>query len=309
MTALEIATEGAQRADASIRAYDFQQAGRLNDAHVQALSALHEGLIRGLGLALGNHLNASVEVKLAGMEELPFLQVVSKLPTNPYVSSLEFESQQSLGAVQVDLSLAFPALDLMLGGTGAPQPIARGLSEIEISLMEDVSRLIVSELQEAWKPVDIAVASGSYHKSTELRRLLPADERVLILRFQLKLNQSEGGLNIFIPIGTAAAMLRKLSTMAIAPSRSGAPTAGQKIQERLLDCVCNMELSVRGIKVAVQDVLSLQPGKLLDLGIPISAPAVVSLEGHEWFEASPVRAGSFRAAKLATPVKRRLGNG
>jgi flagellar motor switch protein FliM len=138
---------------------------------------------------------------------------------------------------------------------------------------------------------------------------LPPDERVLILRFNLRLNQSEGGLNIFVPIGTAAAMLRKLSTRAIAPSRSGAPTTGQKIQERLLDCVCSMELSVRGIKVAVQDVLSLQPGKLLDLGIPISAPAVVSLEGHEWFEASPVRAGSFRAAKLASPVKKRLGNG
>jgi flagellar motor switch protein FliM len=139
--------------------------------------------------------------------------------------------------------------------------------------------------------------------------MLPPDERVLVLRFHVKLNQSEGGLNVLLPIGTAAAMVRKLSTMAIAPARNGAPTASQKIQERLLDCVCSMELSVRGIKVAVQDVLSLRPGKLLDLGIPISAPAVVSLEGYEWFEASPVRAGAFRAAKLTSPIKKRLGNG
>jgi flagellar motor switch protein FliM len=309
LTALEIATEGAQKASESIRAYDFQQAGRLNEAHVQALTALHEGLMRGLSLALGNHLNATAEVKLAGMEELPFLQLISQLPPNPYVSSLEFQSQQSLGALQIDLSLAFPALDLVLGGTGAPQPVTRGLSEIEISLMEDISTLVVAELEEAWKPVDISVSSGSYQKPAELRRLLPPDERVLVLRFQFKLNESEGGLNVFVPIGTAAAMLRKLSTMTIAPSRAGAPTAGQKIQERLLDCVCSMELSVSGIKVSVQDVLSLAPGKLLDLGIPISAPAVVSLEGHEWFDASPVRAGSFRAAKLANPVKKRLGNG
>jgi hypothetical protein len=45
LTALEIATEGAQKASESIRAYDFQQAGRLNEAHVQALTALHEGLM------------------------------------------------------------------------------------------------------------------------------------------------------------------------------------------------------------------------------------------------------------------------
>lgn len=309
MTTLDSASETAAKAGESVRVYDFQQAGKLNEAHVQALSALHEGLMRSLNHALGSSLGTTVDVKLSGMEELPYLQLSTQLAPNTYVSRLDFEQQQSFGGLQMDLPVVFPALDLILGGSGAPLPIERGLSEIEASLMEDVSRVIVSELDDTWKPVDISVASGAHLRQSDLRRLMPADERVLLLRFQLKLHQSEGGLNVFFPIGIAAAMLRKLSTMSITPSRAGAPTAGQKIQERLMDCTCTMELSVRGIKVAVQDVLSLQPGKLLDLGIPISAPAVVSLEGFEWFEASPVRAGSFRAAKLANPVKKRLGAG
>ena len=309
MTTLDIANEGAEKAGDGVRVHDFQQAGKLNEAHVQALSVMHEGLMRSLNHALGSSLGTTVEVKLSGMEELPYLQLTTQLMPNTFVSRLDFEQQQSFGGLQMDLPLVFPVLDLILGGTGAPLPVERGLSEIEASLMEDVARVIVSELDDTWKPVDISVASGTYLKPTDLRRLLPADERVLVLRFHLRLHQSEGGLNIFFPIGIAAAMLRKLSTMTITPSRAGAPTAGQKIQERLMDCVCTMELSLRGIKVAVQDVLSLQPGKLLDLGIPISAPAGVSLEGYEWFEASPVRAGSFRAAKLANPVKKRLGNG
>jgi flagellar motor switch protein FliM len=308
VTALEIANEALNKTREGVRAYDFQQAGRLNEAHVQALSALHEGLVRSLSHVLGNCLNAAVELKLAGMEELPFLQLLTQLQPNPYVHSMEFVPQ-SVGGLQMDLELVFPGLDLLLGGPGKPQAVERGLSEIEVSVIEDVTRLVIAELDEVWKTLDISAVPGSYQKAAELRRMLPADERVLILRFNMKLQESVGALNIFFPIGVAAAMLRKLATMAISPARAGAPTAGQKIQERLLDCVCGMELNIRGIKVAVQDVLSLQPGKLLDLGIPISAPAVVSLEGHEWFEASPVRAGSFRAAKLSGLIKKRLTNG
>lgn len=308
MTTLEMANEVVNKTREGVRAYDFQQAGRLNDAHVQSLSALHEGLARNLNEVLGNCLNAAVELKLIGMEELPFLQLISQMPVNAYVHSMEFVPQ-SLGGLQMDLPLVFPALDLLLGGAGTAQHIERGLSEIEVSVFEDVTRLIIAELDEIWKTLDISALPGTYQTPAELRRMLPVDERVLILRFILKLQESEGALNIFFPIGTAAAMLRKLSTMAISPARAGVPTAGQKIQERLLDCVCSMELNICSIKVAVQDVLSLRPGKLLDLGIPISAPAVVSLEGHEWFEASPVRSGSFRAAKLSGVIKKRSTNG
>jgi flagellar motor switch protein FliM len=259
-------------------------------------------------LAFGNQLGTTAEVKLAGMDELSFLQLTTQLPPDVFLSSLELPSQQTFGVMQLDLTLAFPTLDLMLGGTGANHPVSRGLTEIEIALMDDITRLIASELEDAWQPVEISVAPGTHQKISDLRRLLPPDERVLALRFLVKINQSEGRLNVFVPIGTAAAMLRKLSTISITPARNAVPTAGQKIQERLLDCLCSMELSLVDIKVSVHDVLSLQPGKLVDLGVPISAPATVSLEGHPWFEASPVRAGSFRGAKLAHPVRKRLGN-
>ena len=161
MTTLDSASENAAKTRRQVRVYDFQQAGKLNEAHVQALSALHEGLMRSLNHALGSSLGTTVDVKLSGMEELPYLQLSTQLAPNTYVSRLDFEQQQSFGGLQMDLPVVFPALDLILGGTGAPLPIERGLSEIEASLMEDVSRVIVSELDDTWKPVDISVASGS----------------------------------------------------------------------------------------------------------------------------------------------------
>jgi len=302
----ELANEPAQE----VRNYDFQQAGRLNEAHLQALTSLHEALVRNLIAAFANALRTSFELKLAAIEELPFAQLIPQIPDTAYVVSILFQPQHTLGGIQMDLSLVFPILDLLLGGTGSSQIPDRGLTEIEEHLLQDVVQLICAELERTWKSLEVAVSPGERQKPANLSKFILPGEKVLVLRLLGKLPQSEGALNIFFPAGTAAAMLRKLFKSAPAVAvRPSAPSAGQRIQERLLECACGVDLAIPGIKVSLAEILHLEPGKLLDLGIPVTTPAVLSLEGQEWFESFPVRAGSLRAAKLGNRARRRSQNG
>ncbi len=53
-------------------------------------------------------------------------------------------------------------LDLLLGGTGMPASAPRELTEIEWSLLEEISRVILRSLGESWqivKPVEFVVES------------------------------------------------------------------------------------------------------------------------------------------------------
>jgi flagellar motor switch protein FliM len=293
-----------------ILSYDFQQAGRLNDVHVQALSTLHEGLVRNLSSTLGNAVHSSFAVKLAGIEELAFSQLTGIIPPSAYVVSILFQPQHTLGGIHIDLSLLFPMLDLLLGGTGNSPIPDRGLTEIEEFLMQDVVHLICAELEKSWKVLEMTVSSGDRQKPAQLPKLMLPGEKVLVLRLAGRLSQAEGAMNIFFPAGTAAAMLRKLFKAAPAVSlRPSAPSAGQRIQERLLECPCAVDLAIPGIKVSLAELLHLEPGKLLDLGVPVTTPALFSLEGQEWFESFPVRAGSFRAARIGNRARRRSQNG
>jgi len=293
-----------------VRNYDFQQAGRLNETHMQALTSLHEALVRNLASAFSNALRTGFELKLAAIEELTFAQLSSQIPATAYIVSMLFQPQHTLGGIQIDSSLVFPILDLMLGGPGDAHVPDRGLTEIEDHLMQDVIQLICSELERTWKSLDVSVSAGERQKPANLAKLVHPQEKVLVLRLAGKLPHSEGGLNIFFPAGTAAAILRKLlKSVPAASPRPAAPSAGQRIQERLLECTCGVDLAIPGIKVSLSELLHLEPGKLLDLGIPVSTPALLSLEGHEWFESFPVRAGSLRAAKLGTRARRRSQNG
>jgi len=287
-----------------VRSYDFQQAGRLNDAQIQNLAAIHEALIRNLSYALGNHLRTNLDLKLERIEDVPFSQLVAEIPAAAYVTSLEIQPQHTVGGIYLDLSLAFPMLDLLLGGPGAGHTPQRGLSDIEEFLMQDIVRVICGEIELAWKSLELGVIAGDRQKPAQLRKLVLPGERMLVMRLSAKLQAAEGELRIFFPVSTAAALLRKASKITPSFPRFGVPSAGSRIQERLMDCLCCLELNVSGIKVSLQELLYLQPGKLLDLGIPVNTPARLSLEGHEWFECAPVRAGSFRAAKLGPPIRK-----
>jgi flagellar motor switch protein FliM len=57
------------------------------------------------------------------------------------------------------------------------------------------------------------------------------------------------------------------------------------------------------MKVAVRDLIALQPGSVLKLRAPVRTPGVLTAEGMEIFEAMPVRNGSQKAAQLMRRVQ------
>ena len=89
MTTQDMANQQAAEITAvpqEVRSYDFQQAGRLSDSQMQALTALHEPLVRNLTYSLGTYLNAGFQAKLAGVEEVTFAQLVAQTPASIYTS-------------------------------------------------------------------------------------------------------------------------------------------------------------------------------------------------------------------------------
>ncbi len=291
-----------------VRSYDFQQAGRLSESQMQALTALHEPLVRNLTYSLGTYLNAGFQAKLTGIEEVTFTQLVAQTPASVYTSPIGLQPQLTIGGVQMDVALCFPMLELVLGGPGTTPVPERGLSEIEEYMMQEIVRLICGELEKAWKPLDTSVSPGERINFAQLQKVVPGSERMLLLRFEVRLQEMQGALNVFIPVSTAVAMLRKTSKLGPPITATILPPANHKMQERLLECLCRVELKVSGVKVSFQELLYIEPGKLLNLGIPLSTSAVLCLEGQDWYQASPVRAGTFRAAKLANRLPNRSQN-
>ncbi|MDQ2844721.1 MAG: FliM/FliN family flagellar motor switch protein, partial [Acidobacteriota bacterium] len=72
----------------------------------------------------------------------------------------------------------------------------------------------------------------------------------------------------------------------------------RSIRERVLDCDVEIEAGLPRMKVAVRDLVALQPGCLLKLRTPVRTPGMLTVGGLAIFEAVPVRNGSKKAAQV-----------
>jgi flagellar motor switch protein FliM len=68
--------------------------------------------------------------------------------------------------------------------------------------------------------------------------------------------------------------------------------------ERILDCEFDVVVELPELKVAVRDLVALQPGSVLKLRAPIQTPGMLTAGGRGLYEAVPVRSGAQRAAQL-----------
>jgi len=141
---------GAQK---KITTYDLSAARQLDVQQVSTLTTLHESLARRLGNSLGAYLRVGFEMNLVSVEQLTYREFFGRIPEVTYFASLHILPIDARAAFQTDLSLVFPIVDVVLGGSGGDPIEPRDLTEIEEQIFETVVGLIARDLQITWAPV------------------------------------------------------------------------------------------------------------------------------------------------------------
>src|ERR1700760_2399612 len=117
-----------------IQPYSFTRAGQINNEQMRAISLLNDLFARNLAHNLGVWLRTAFEVKLVSAEQMSFNEFMLGIPDLAYVGSVRLEPLGALSVLQLDLALAPPMIDLLLGGGGQPGTV-RELTDIEESIL------------------------------------------------------------------------------------------------------------------------------------------------------------------------------
>ena len=137
---------------------------------------------------------------------------------------------------------------------------------------------------------------GKRQPSAQLQKLSPADENALAFSFSVNLPSAGGDFQVVLPLAALGAFMGAGTLSAPELSRKGTMSAG--FADKLLGATFGLELALPGSKVPANDLLNLSVGKILLLGVPVKTPAVLKIDGHDAFEAMPVRSGHHRGAQL-----------
>ena len=104
--------------------YNFSSAGQISTEQLRAISMLNDLFARNLTHNLAAWLRTRFQVNLVSAEQIQFNDFLLRIPEICYVASVRLEPLGALAVLQVDLGLAPPIIDLLLGGTARTGPCA-----------------------------------------------------------------------------------------------------------------------------------------------------------------------------------------
>jgi flagellar motor switch protein FliM len=284
-----------------VEPWDVRRAGQIGRTQLQAITHLHEIFARNLTNALASYLRVMLTATLVSAEHLTYREFTERIPEMTYLAACKMQPMGLTGTLQLDLKVAFPIIDLLLGGEGRPLTTPRDITDIEQPIVESVARIVCRELGAAWSAVELQVDFEKQIELGDVMRLMAPHEKVLSLSFEVALADVRGGLNLAVPVTLSHALLRKIAVSW--GDRPRAPEEWQaQLRTRLLECGFPVELCAGGLTSNVGELSRLDPGTLLRLGRSAGQPASLSVGGVETFSAIPARRGEVRAAQLLEMV-------
>jgi flagellar motor switch protein FliM len=253
--------------------------------HFQMLQAMHETFARSLSNVLSPFLQSEIQVNLAEIRLTTMGDYQKSLPNPSCLVTLLLHPETERVVLCLDCSTVLGLLDLLLGGSGLPQPVSRELTEIEWSLLEEISRVIVHCLGESWqsiKSVEFVVESlGSDPSRAPFPDLAKSALRI---SFELRFPGQTGYFEIAVPCSFFEA-----TALAHDPNQGEIALSQLDIERNALlleDAEVELEVHLQGARLTFGELLALQQGYVVkfDHGIREPVHGVVngelSLSGH-----------------------------
>jgi flagellar motor switch protein FliM len=281
---------------ARVEPYSFSAAGQISTEQLRAISMLNDMFARNLTHNLSAWLRSRFQVNLVSAEQIQFNEFLLRIPEISYVASVRLEPLGALSVMQLDLALAPPIVDLLLGGDGKDGPV-RELTDIEESLLGSVMEIVCRELTAAWQPVGLSFNFERRQMQTQVPRIIAVTEKTLCLSFEIRMPHSTGLLNLAFPAVVANTILRRLTTD-WGRGRRHADETRARMEDLARHIRFGCALQLPAMKLGAKRLEGLGTGDVLRLDVNAGTLSEWRAGGETLATARPMRHGVHRAARI-----------
>lgn len=289
-------SQDAKREAPAVR-FDFRRPDRIPKSQVRAIHLLHDTFVRNLVSSLSAYLRSYLTVNLVSVEQLSYAEFLDGLPSPTCMVSLGLRPYDGNGVLELNPSLVFPILEMLLGGNGkASGAIQREVTEIEQKLLDGLFRIILNDLREAWRGVtEMDFTIEAMETEPQLLHILATNEAVVSIGVEIRMADVVGMMNIAMP-SIVIKMMRQKFDQQWSVRKTMASDAEQARVLRLLQgASLTLEARLEGPRLSVRDFLGLEEGHLLAFDFPVDQPVDLMVNGSEKFRAHVVSTGKKRA--------------
>lgn len=299
----------ANRPREKVTPYDFKRPERVGKEQMRALQSLHEGFGRNFGASLSALLRTIVEVKLTGVDQLTYSEFVFSLENPTCFNLLSAEPLEGSLILDVNTAILYPIIDRLLGGgKGASPTSRRPLTEIELRLVGRITGLFLAEMKKAWENVlTLNLKVERVESNPQLVQIVPPNEVVVLISFELSLGDTRGMINLCIPYTSIERISGKLTANTwVGYSKAAAtPESVDLMSKQLNGALVELVVTLAETRISTEDLLSLRIGDIITTDKDTRSAIEVTVEGISKFRASPGALKGHKAIQIQDPVAKK----
>jgi flagellar motor switch protein FliM len=287
-----------KKRDTPAARFDFRRPDRIPKSQVRAIHLLHDTFVRNLVSSLSAYLRSYLTVNLVSVEQLSYSEFLDGLPSPTCLVSLGLRPYDGNGVLELNPSLVFPILEMLLGGNGkASGNIQREITEIEQKLLDGLLRIILNDLREAWRGVtEVDFTIESMETEPQLLHILAPNEAVVSIGVEVRMGDTVGMMNIAMPSIVIKMMRQKFDQQWSVRKTMASEAEQTRVLRLLRKAALTLEARLEGPRLSVRDFLGLEEGNLLAFDFPVDRPVELLVNGRQKFRGQVVASSGKKRA-------------
>jgi flagellar motor switch protein FliM len=267
-----------------VEPYDFRNPAFLSEIELRHLRLLHEDFVRYLGARLSLFLRMEFGLKMAKLTTLAYAKFTEQLPSPTHLCLFKAEPLTGVGIVDLSPRLALTVADRLLGGRGHSVKADRYLTEIEVTLVEDIVRLILEEWCGQWKSErDLHPVIIGHENNGRFLQTSPKDAIVLALTLEANFGDCAEQIQLGVPYYTIEPLVKTMQ----ARRQKDADVAAVERQAAWQKSYDQITMPVRAqweaLELTVRELASLRVGDVVELPAGLMEQTQVLLNGAPKF--------------------------
>lgn len=273
----------------TVLGYDFRRPNLITREQLRGFTTIHEDFARELQSNLAIMLRTNVGISLVSCEQQLYREFVFSLSEITHAVLFTVEPLPGTAALEINLSLVFGFVDLLVGGKGDVETSVRKLTAVEVAILEPLTAMFFSRLSQAWRSVmPVDVQTGRSESSPEYIQAAPNDAPVVVLTFDIKIAQASGIINLCYPLPMVQNLLKELHGKSGQLDNYYGKFRPEDFHRQILTALLEVPVRTRvglgNAVVRLDDWLSLEPGDVLVLNSRPEDTVKVTVENEPLFK-------------------------
>ena len=223
----------------------------------------------------------SADISTVSMDSLKFGEFLRSLSVPASLHVFRMEPLRGFGLMVIESRLVFSFVDNFFGGTGSSDIniLGRDFSAIEVRMTKKVVQAALEDWERAWKPVHpVACTYVRSEVNPQFAAIVPPTDVVLVIVFDIEMENSSGTATICIPYSMIEPILNKLKANFQSEQMEVDQAWINRLQRELMQTEVEMVAELGQTQMTPRDLLGLHEGDVVMLNKDVSEPLCIKVE-------------------------------